>query len=408
MGRASKYVVRSVIRLMWARSVRGLMVLLLGGVLITMLVRAVEGQGARDPVSRPASPQVASDDSSGARSLDGAQVAMVLNCDGAGVRSDRTASSLSPVMRGTAMYAELDAAILHSRPNWFPLPDSGDHCERAESLRSFHQTPRTWELVPLPKDIRQAVGNGEVYFMAGGGEQRMLVGVRDRALYDLPHELNDFLVDGGFILSPQHVADVVRVYTFFMLAYERVALGPSKGVNELTGPPQARLDSIERALIPIVPVYDTRILSVDMSVTSLTGRPQRFVRGVRAQLSHDGRQDTMSVEFDLSGWYPGKSFPARWHTGIRRTPPELLKRFPAERRRFVPGPVRIEIRTPSCPRERRSEVEKVEFEVCENSCVWKESGYELFKPRYCDTAAYAVVHERWTYTSATPWKCSST
>ena len=328
MGRASKYVARSVIRLVWAKSVRGLVVLLLGGVLITMLVQAVEGQGTRDPVTQPPAPPVASDDTGAARSMSGTQVAMALRCDGTDVRSDRMASYVTPIPRGTTLYSDLDEAMLRTWPSSFPIPDSGDRSRWADYWRPFHQVPRNWGLVPLPKDIRQAVGSGEVYVMTGGGGQQMLVGVRDRILYELPDGLNDFLAHGGFVPSPQNVAEMLRVYTFFILAHERLAFDPSEPMSQLARPSPAHLDSVARAIIPLVPVYETRILSVDMNVTSLTGRPQRFVSGLRALLRHDGRQDTMTVEFDLSGWYPGKSFPARWHTGIRRTPPELLKRFP--------------------------------------------------------------------------------
>ena len=149
MGRASKYVVRAVVRLVWAKSVRGLTVLLLGGVLITMLVRAVEGQGTKDPTLQPGPPLVTDGESSGARSLDGAEVAMAPRW-----RGDRApAAEASYIVRlpaGSAASAAIDAAFLRYDDmwKWLKAPPLHDSSGVATRTRQFLGQPRTWGRVP--------------------------------------------------------------------------------------------------------------------------------------------------------------------------------------------------------------------------------------------------------------------
>jgi hypothetical protein len=184
MGRASRFVIRSVARLVWARSVRGLVVLLLGGVIITLVVRAVEGQSARDPVTQPPSPQVASGDSSDTGSLDGTQVAMALTRRGGSKSPTTEASYVTRIPEGSATYTELDAARMRWKPG--QAPDLADSTYFAQLVREWLTEPRKWGRVSLPSDVGKALGDPEVYIMSGGGDHREIWALRQGRYYPLP------------------------------------------------------------------------------------------------------------------------------------------------------------------------------------------------------------------------------
>jgi hypothetical protein len=173
-----------VARLVWARSVRGLVVLLLGGVIITLVVRAVEGQSARDPVTQPPSPQVASGDSSDTGSLDGTQVAMALTRRGGSKSPTTEASYVTRIPEGSATYTELDAARMRWKPG--QAPDLADSTYFAQLVREWLTEPRKWGRVSLPSDVGKALGDPEVYIMSGGGDHREIWALRQGRYYPLP------------------------------------------------------------------------------------------------------------------------------------------------------------------------------------------------------------------------------
>ena len=388
MGRASKYVVRSVIRLVWAKSVRGLTVLLLGGVLITMLVRAVEGQGTKDPTLQPGPPLVTDGESSGARSLDGAEVAMAPRW-----RGDRApAAEASYIVRlpaGSAASAAIDAAFLRYDDmwKWFKAPPLHDSSGVATRTRQFLGQPRTWGRVPLPADIKRDLGDVDVFVMTGGGNARMMRGVKGTRFYDLPMQLNQLAEDVGLRCTPGNVARVVRAYTFFLAVAQRLRLHESFEEKVGHWDTAALIDSFFDGTKPLVPPYRVRVL--DVIVSSYKGRGAKLstYRGsigrVRAVVDWGDLVDTTSVEFASYDGFPGRSFPETWSWGTYFDRPGLR----------LEGPRRP---------ERRGDLGPVEFKVDHVNSSQVRIVTRGQQGTHQDSAAYAVVRDMTRGTEVTP------
>jgi hypothetical protein len=376
MGRASRFVIRSVARLVWARSVRGLVVLLLGGVIITLVVRAVEGQGTRDPVSQPGPPQLAAGDSGKAKSQQHPGTAPVPGSQSA--KRDASASYVTPIPIGTTAYTQIDAGFVRAQPKIFIAPDISDSSPYAYLKRDFLQRPRKWGVVSLPKDIQKELGDAEVYIRTGGGNVRGMWGVRGTRFYELPLEMNQFAVDGGLLPGPKNMTQLVRVYTFFMAAYERLRIDGSFKEYRFTGITRARVDSLSSGAIPLVPSFSVKVLEMQVSRDEGPGKkwptPAGTVAHVEAVIAWGDRQDTTVVDFSMIDGYPHTSFPEGWQWGHRVWGWGIMLLLPS-------------------PPQRRGDTGPVEFEVdLANSVGVRSKTHQIGRsPSYVDTAAYAVV-----------------
>ena len=389
MSRAARFVAGSVVRVVWARSIRGLVVLLLGGVIITLVVRAVEGKSARDPVTLPPSPQVASGDSSGTGSLDGTPVAMAPRRGGASGEPEATASYVARIPQGTATYADVDAAFLRYDGlwTWFKVPSLHDSGPVAVRARDFLKQPRAWGRVAIPADIQRALGDAEVYVMVGGGNARMMRGVRANRFYDLPREINQFSLDGGLRCGPDNADLFVRVYTFFMAAYERLRLDVSFKEDRFTGITPARVDSLLNGAIPLVSAYRVRILSVLVSSDKGPGVELSTYRGsvgrIRAVVDWGDRLDSTKAEFASVHGFPGMSFPEYWDWGTEVRPWGLL------------------LDSPHAP-ESRGGLDPVYFKIDDDNSYGVRIVTSGSPGGHVDSAAYAVVRDIASGTGITP------
>ncbi|MBM3323332.1 hypothetical protein FJY69_07640 [candidate division WOR-3 bacterium] len=307
-------------------------VLLLGGVLVTMLVRAVEGQGTRDPVSHPSPSPADSAYASGARTPGGAPVtAAPERRPGASVSPRATAGYVSPIPAGSETYAMIEAELARRlRPGYDDISDA-DSSEYAWLVRDFVRVPRRWGQVMLPTDIREALGDAQVYVGTGGANWKEMWAMRGDEFYFMPDELNQFVVDGRLLPDTTNVALTMRVYQFFLAAAWRLRLDYSFAEDRFAGVPPRRVDSMVGGLLPLVPAFSVRVLEVEMGTDSgpgstpdTTHRPIRFARDVtplgtvhyaRAVIDWGDRQDTAFVRYSPVVGAPGRSFPERWRWG---------------------------------------------------------------------------------------------
>jgi len=316
-------------------------VLLLGGVLVTMVVRAVEGQGTRDPVSHPTPPVVAGD-SSGARSLDGTQVAMALRRRGDGYSPISEASFVTIVPEGSATYSEIDAARM--RMDRARLPDSADDTDAAIDTRNWLTRPRKWGQVALPSYVSKALGNVQVYLMLGGGCHEEIIAKREGRLYDLPAQLNQLAADAGFLTSRGNLELVMRVYAYFLFASDRLLAW------------YADFDSALNGQIRLVRPFRLKMLGArlhsDKGTRHEMEMPEHGSGIAKAVVDWGDSRDTVVVVFAGSVGFEGVVFPYDWTTGSGLRAPR--------------GYGRHLLDAPAPPLQKRGELENIEFEVVQS------------------------------------------
>jgi hypothetical protein len=312
-------------------------VLLLGGVIITLVVRAVEGQSARDPVSQPAPPLVASGDTTTTHSLDGTQVAMALRRRGGSESPIVEASYVTLVPEESKEYAEIDAArVPRGRVHY---PDSADRTDDAKMVRDWLTKPRKWGRVTLPGDVRKALGDAEVYLMSGGGGHEEMWGALRGQYYLLPVELNQLAVDAGFIPSRSNLEQLMRVYGFFVIASDRMFRF------------HADFDSALNGEIPLVRPFRLGMLGARLATDKgphYEMEMPKYTAGIaRAVMDWGNSQDTVTLTFAGSVGIEGAVFPYEWTTGHDGRI----------------GFWKHDFQMPSPPPEKRGELEDIEFEV---------------------------------------------
>jgi len=325
MDGVSKYVMRSVIRLVWAESVRGLTVLLLGGVLVTMLVRAVEGQGTRDPATQPVPFQVAAGDSGKSKTTNQRRAPSSQHKP---PEPDASASYVVPVPRGTTSYSGLDDGLQRAQPSMFePCPPELRGTGFDKLKKDFLEKPRTWGKVSLPADIQKVLGNAQVYVMTGGGNVRQMWGVRQARYYDLAEKLNQFVVDCGQLWTPDNAAELVRVYAFLLAADGELRLENSFAEDDFVAISPGRLESLVTGRVPLVPSFQVR--SVKPHLGSDRGStPAGTISTLTAVIDWGDRQASAMVEFANVCGFPMNTFPERWRSRGSKWPIDILLDIP--------------------------------------------------------------------------------
>jgi hypothetical protein len=308
---------------------------------------------------------------------------------GASGEPEATASYVARIPQGTATYADVDAAFLRYDGlwTWFKVPSLHDSGPVAVRARDFLKQPRAWGRVAIPADIQRALGDAEVYVMVGGGNARMMRGVRANRFYDLPREINQFSLDGGLRCGPDNADLFVRVYTFFMAAYERLRLDVSFKEDRFTGITPARVDSLLNGAIPLVSAYRVRILSVLVSSDKGPGVELSTYRGsvgrIRAVVDWGDRLDSTKAEFASVHGFPGMSFPEYWDWGTEVRPWGLL------------------LDSPHAP-ESRGGLDPVYFKVDDDNSYGVRIVTSGSPGGHVDSAAYAVVRDIASGTGITP------
>jgi hypothetical protein len=176
----------------------------------------------------------------------------------------------------------------------------------------FASSPRRWCRVVLPGEIGRALHGAVVYAVAGSGNGRELVGIRDTMPYRLPLDLTVLLADGGFVYSDAEVADWMHTYSFFMIAARR--LGLTSAYLDVEVPPQ--VDSVMRGLVPLVPDYRVEIERVEVAKEtepdSFVFTPRGAIARVSATVSWHDQRTPVTVELWGAAGREGRSFPREW------------------------------------------------------------------------------------------------
>jgi len=250
----------------------------------------------------------------------------------ASANPEATASYVVPVPRGTTTYAQLDAGLRSARPGMFVTPKPGDRCQY-DLIMDFLEKPRTWGKVVLPKDIQGAVGDARVYIMTGGGNLRSMWGVREDRYYRLPVEVNQFAVDCGLLWSPDNVAELFRVYTFFLAAYERMRIDNSFVHDRFTEISPALVDSLVNGIVPLVPAFTVGSVKPRLGTDRGSTRPGT-VSSLSAAVEWEDRTEGASVVFTGVVGFPANTFPEIWKWEGREPPwgIKLNLAHPPERR----------------------------------------------------------------------------
>ena len=303
------------------KSTRGLVVLLLGGVLVTMVVRAVEGQGTRDPVTHPSPLMLAAGDSGKAKSSNQRTVSLGQHRP---PEPDASASYVVPVPRGTTSYTRLDDGLQRAQPRMFEPPPPGLQGSGFDKLQEdFLAKPRTWGRVSLPADIQKVLGSAQVYVMTGGGNMRCLWGVRQVQYYRLPEEVNQFVVDGGQLWSPENATELVRVYAFFLATHEELRLANSFAEDRFVAISPSRVESLVTGRVPLVPGF--RVRSVKPYLGSDRGRtPAGTISTLTAVVDWGDHQVSAIVEFTSVYGFPMNTLPERWRSRGSKRPFDIM------------------------------------------------------------------------------------
>jgi hypothetical protein len=173
-----------------------------------------------------------------------------------------------------------------------------DAASQDQVVKPFLRGPKTWGRVPLPADLKRAMGGAELYVLRGKGRIHELVCVDESTLYRLPYELNQLMKDCGMRFSNADVHRWTPLVIMVSLACDHFS---AKQSGENLGPEaEYTFDSIVRGQIPLTPsVALNKIVADTAGATdykrSLYSVMPGFVSVVRADVRIDGRSSTVSI-----------------------------------------------------------------------------------------------------------------
>ncbi len=179
---------------------------------------------------------------------------------------------------------------------------------------------RHWARIALPTDIDRALRGTEVFVVSGKGNGRALFAVRDSTYYELPSGLDQLCVDAGMRLDRTDLPTWMRLYAFFMIGANRIALY-DRFLPDVGGAP-AVIDSVLDGTISLVPEYDVVIKSLEVAKEKDKGgaaslfTPVGALARVVADVTWTDQRHTVSVTLGGVIGYGKRSFPMEWDDGV--------------------------------------------------------------------------------------------
>jgi hypothetical protein len=313
MGRAACSARSAVWRLIRRKVVRSLLVILLGGVVVTLVVRAVEGSETGNPVDVYA--QVDAYDGYGP-SGGGYDTPAPRVGNGMQVSQPGYVASLD---RASAEASGVDAAFMRSAYMKDILRYSPDSASGIP-LFQFATRPRRWARVLLPDDVKEVLHGADAYVVTGAGNGRELVALRNTSVYVLPGDLTPLLADAGVVFGRRNAPEWMNTFAFFIIAARRLGLdfayeevdprSPSSSMAE------ALKDSILDARAPLVPDFSVSQLAVTTATESDPGRllmtPSGAVSRVTAVVQWGQQRERVAVDLVGTAEFDDRSFPYQW------------------------------------------------------------------------------------------------